>query len=101
MKYGAGSDFASEVLARSNSVCMVERRMLSPLSAGGALQVRIPLTAKVAKNNMGIKSRKRFMGELDVRPPAFNRCRITGSRLYVISSVLNRHIATAQANWRH
>src|ERR1700681_2357764 len=80
MKYGAGSDFAREVFARSSSVCMVERRMPSPLSAGGALQARIPLAAKMARNKRGIESRNRFMRVLDVRPPAFDRCRMTGSR---------------------
>src|SRR5450759_1692753 len=84
MKYGAGSVFAREIFARSSSVRMVERSMPSPLSAGGALQARIPLAAKMAKNNRGIESRNRFIGVLDVRPPAFDRCRIAGLRSHVL-----------------
>src|ERR1700680_4325319 len=80
MKYGAGSDLAREVFARSSSACMVERRTPSPLSAAGALQARIPLAAKMARSNKEIESRNRFMGVLDVQPPAFDRCRMTGSR---------------------
>src|SRR5512135_2142691 len=92
MKYGAGSDFAREVFARSNSVCMVKRSTLSPLSRGGALQARIPLVAKMARNNGGIESRDRFIGVLDVQPPAFDRCRITGVRSPGPSPVPNRLI---------
>ena len=33
-----------------------------------------------AKNNKEIESRNRFMGVFDVRPPAFDRCRMTGPR---------------------
>src|ERR1700681_3002805 len=80
MKYGAGSDFSREVLARSSSACMVERRTPSPLSPAGGLQARIPPAAKMARSNKEIESRNRFMGVLDVRPPAFDRCRITGPR---------------------
>src|SRR6266849_4710903 len=80
MKYGAGSDFAREVFARSSSACMVERRTPSPFSAAGALHARIPLIAKTATNTMGIESRNRFMGLLDVRPPAFDRCRMIHAR---------------------
>src|ERR1700690_1746860 len=101
MKYGAGSDFAREVFARSNSVCMVERRTLSPLSAGGALQARIPLAAKRAIKKKGIESRNRFMGVLDVSPPAFDRCRMTGWRLIGLSPVPNHHTPAAQSEWHH
>jgi hypothetical protein len=33
----------------------------------------------MAKNNGEIESRNRFIGVLDVQPPAFDRCQITGS----------------------
>src|SRR5579863_6632863 len=93
MKYGAGSDFAREVLARSSSDCMVERRTPSPLlSAGGALQARIPVVAIIANNRMNIESRNRFMGVLDVRPPAFDRCQTAVSRWPLLSERLNRLI---------
>src|SRR4029077_21207778 len=80
MKYGAGSDFARDVFARSSSPCIVERRMLSPLSAGGALQARIRLAAKMAKNKKGAESRNWVMGVLDVQRRACDRCRMNGWR---------------------
>ncbi len=40
----------------------------------------------------GIESRNRFMGVLDVGPPAFDRCRLTGWRSHVLSPVPNRLI---------
>src|ERR1700688_604006 len=89
MKYGAGSDFAREVFARSSSACIVERRTPSPLSAVGALHARIPLAAKMAVNKKGIESRNLFMRVLDVRPPAFDRCQITGSRSPIPARVRN------------
>jgi hypothetical protein len=61
MKYGAGSDCASDVLARSSSDCMVESRLPSPLLAGGLLQARIPLAATIAKIEKGIERRNRFL----------------------------------------
>src|ERR1700722_1414238 len=89
MKYGAGSDFAREVFARSSSVCIVDRSTLSPLSAGGALHAGIPLAAKMAVIKKGIESRIRFMDVLDVRPPAFDRCRMIHARPPSSSLVCN------------
>src|SRR5579862_185887 len=92
MKYGAGSDFAREVFARSSSACMVDSKTPSPFSAGGALHARIPLAARTANNVTGIESRSRLMGVLNVEPPAFDRCRLARSRTAGFSPVPNQQI---------
>src|SRR5580693_1443921 len=68
---------------------MVERRMPSPLSAGGVLQARIPLAAKRVIKKKGIESRNWFMRVLDLQPPAFDRCQMTGLRPPAITLVPN------------